>query len=66
MRKKTFLMVLFWKNVEKYGKIAVFRAATAGWGKYRMGGYGRIGVYRVNRGFQGMNMNILYHVRCRL
>ena len=25
-----------------------FRAATAGLGKYRTGGYGRIGVYRVN------------------
>ena len=25
-----------------------FRAAMAGLGKYRMGGYGRIGVYRVN------------------
>ena len=25
-----------------------FRAATAGMGKYCMGGYGRIGVYRVN------------------
>ena len=24
-----------------------FRAATAGLGKYHMGGYGRIGVYRV-------------------
>ena len=25
-----------------------FRAAMAGLGKYRTGGYGRIGVYRVN------------------
>ena len=25
-----------------------FRAATAGLGKYHTGGYGRIGVYRVN------------------
>ena len=25
-----------------------FRAATAGLGKYGTGGYGRIGVYRVN------------------
>ena len=25
-----------------------FRAATAGLGKYSTGGYGRIGVYRVN------------------
>ena len=30
-----------WKNM-------FFRVATAGLGKYRMGGYGRIGVYRVN------------------
>ena len=33
-----------WKNTES---IAVFPAATAGLGKYRAGGYGRIGVYRV-------------------
>ena len=26
-----------------------FRAATAGLGKYSMGGYGRIGVYRVKQ-----------------
>ena len=26
-----------------------FRAATAGLGKYRTGGYGRIGVYRVKK-----------------
>ena len=26
-----------------------FRAAMAGLGKYHMGGYGRIGVYRVKR-----------------
>ena len=26
-----------------------FRAATAGLGKYRTGGYGRIGVYRVKQ-----------------
>ena len=34
-----------WKNMEKR---PFFRAAMAGLGKYRMGGYGRIGVYRVN------------------
>ena len=34
--------------MEKYGKMAVFWAAIAGLGKYRMGGHGRIGVYRVN------------------
>ena len=36
--------------MEKYGKTAVFRTATAGLGKYHMGGYGRIGVYRENGG----------------
>ena len=29
-------------------KLPFFRAAMAGLGKYYMGGYGRIGVYRVN------------------
>ena len=34
-------------NVEKYGKTAVFfGAAMAGLGKYFMGGYGQIEVYR--------------------
>ena len=33
-----------WKNMEKR---PFFRAAMARLGKYRMGGYGRIGVYRV-------------------
>ena len=33
-----------WKNMEKR---SFFRAAMAGLGKYHMGGYGRIGVYRV-------------------
>ena len=33
-----------WKNKEKRPN---FRAAMAGLGKYHMGGYGRIGVYRV-------------------
>ena len=33
-----------WKNMEKR---PFFRAAMAGLGKYHMGGYGRIGVYRV-------------------
>ena len=32
-----------WKNVEKR---RFFRPAMAGLGKYYMGGYGRIGVYR--------------------
>ena len=43
----TFLMVLFWKNVENFGKLPFFRADMAGLGIYDMGGYGRIGVYRV-------------------
>ena len=33
-----------WKNMQKR---LFFRAAMAGLGKYRMGGHGRIGVYRV-------------------
>ena len=37
--------------MEKYGQTTVFRAAMAGLGIYHMGGYGRIGVYRVKRGF---------------
>ena len=40
----TFLLVLIWKNVENFGKTAFFRADMAGLGKYRMGGYGWIGV----------------------
>ena len=36
-----------WENMEKR---LFFRAALAGLGKYRMGGYGRIGVYRVKEG----------------
>ena len=41
------LWVLIWKNMENSGKTA----DLAGLGKYSMGGYGRIGVYRVNLGF---------------
>ena len=37
------------KNMEKQ---PFFRAATAGLGKYRTGGYGRIGVYRVQYLYQ--------------
>ena len=33
-----------------------FRAATAGLGKYRTGGYGRIGVYRVEPNSNEMDM----------
>ena len=32
-----------WKNMVKH---QFFQAATAGLGKYRMAGYGQIGVYR--------------------
>ena len=43
-----FLWVLIWKNVEIFGKTAVFfRADMAELGIYHMGGFGRIGVYRV-------------------
>ena len=34
--------------MENSGKRPFFRADMAGLGKYSMGGYGRIGVYRVN------------------
>ena len=40
-----FFFGKMWKNMEKR---PFFRAAMAGLGKYRTGGYGRIGVYRVN------------------
>ena len=43
----TFLLVLIWKNVEIWEKRPFFQADMAGLGKYSMGGYGRIGVYRV-------------------
>ena len=38
-----------WKNMEK---LPFFRAAMAGLGKYHMGGYGWIGVYRVKARIQ--------------
>ena len=47
MSGHTFCMVLFWKNVDIFGKTA---ADMAGLGKYCTGGYGRIGVYRVHKG----------------
>ena len=34
--------------MEKFGKWPFFWADMAGLGKYHTGGYGRIGVYRVN------------------
>ena len=46
-----FFFGKMWKNMEKW---PFFRAAMAGLGKYRTGGYGRIGVYRVN---------LIYHKR---
>ena len=42
-----FGRVLLWKNVEKYGKTAVFPGGYARLGKYCIRGYGQIGVYRV-------------------
>ena len=39
-----------WKILEKR---PFFRADMAGLGKYCTGGYGRIGVYRVNHGEEG-------------
>ena len=38
-----------WKNMEK---LPFFRAAMAGFGKYHMGGYGRIVVHRVKARIQ--------------
>ena len=35
-----------------------FRADMAGLGKYHMGGYGRIGVYRVNQEICGQKQNL--------
>ena len=37
----------FGKIWKKYGKTAVFPGGYTGLGIYHMGGYGRIGVYRV-------------------
>ena len=45
----TFLRVLFSKDGEKYGKQLFFRASIAKLGKYRMGSYAQIGVYRVKQ-----------------
>ena len=50
--RRTYLLKLnfyfgkIWKNLEK---LPFFRADMAGLGKYHMGGYGRIEVYRVIR-----------------
>ena len=45
-------------NLEKYGKLGknsiFFWTDMAGLGKYHMGGYGRIGVYRVNVPFKNV------------
>ena len=40
-------------------KLLFFRADMAGLGKYHMGGYGRIGVYRVNYGEGGGGYKIV-------
>ena len=34
--------------MENFGKMTFFREDMAGLGKYHTGGYGQIGVYRVN------------------
>ena len=44
-----------WKIWEKR---PFFRVDIAGLGKYSMGGYGRIGVYRVNQEICGQNTNL--------
>ena len=44
IRFLVFLLGKMWKTMEKR---PFFRAAMAGLGKYHMGGYGRIRVYRV-------------------
>ena len=49
-----------WKNMEKR---PFFRAAMAGLGKYHMGGYGRIGVYRVSFALDSMRAKPCF--RCR-
>ena len=42
-----FFLGIMWENMEKW---LFFWAATAGLGKYRIGSYSRIGVYRVDKG----------------
>ena len=44
-----------WKFLEKR---PFFRADMAGLGKYCTGGYGRIGVYRVNQEICGRKLNL--------
>ena len=50
-------------NLEKYGKFwkngRFFRADMTGLGKYSMGGYGRIGVYRVKLTFMNTKKDLL-------
>ena len=53
--------------MENSGKMAVFRADMAGLGKYSMGGYGRIGVYRVmgEQIMVGMDLYCYGRKRCK-
>ena len=44
-----------WKFLEKW---PFFRADMAGLGKYHMGGYGRIGVYRVKALFKNQILQV--------
>ena len=46
-----FVWLYFGKMWNFLEKRPFFRADMAGLGKYSMGGYGRIGVYRVNKWF---------------
>ena len=50
MRSILFGVYSFGKFWENMGKRPFFQAAMAGLGKYSMGGYGRIGVYRADMG----------------
>ena len=47
-----FLVFYFGKMCKFLEKRSFFRADMAGLGKYGMGGYGRIGVYRVKLQFK--------------
>ena len=59
---------LYGSIFDKYGhfwkKRPFFRADMAGLGKYSMGGYGRIGVYRVNEGLGLLLISAKYQIQC--
>ena len=50
--------------MEIFGKTAFFRADMAGLGKYCMGGYGRIGVYRVKVSENWYSDNLCVKLNC--